>query len=310
MEWIEKRISLEWLSPGSWGTADNVRYYPDSELIVVTDYKNGVESVDAEWNRQMMQYGLGAVNEVLLASGVNAIDMHKYVKTVRLVVVQPNDFYSDTPVKVFEISLQQLLIWGYAVLIPAASRCGDPNAPLVAGSHCKWCDAKITCPELQALTLQLAGMHSLTENGGLPSPESVTPERLSMLNTLLPVISKWAKQVAQLAEEKALQGERIPGHKLVKPKSRKVFREGTTFDIEMLGVNAYITPEPKLASPNQVVEQLKAQGYEPKDARDAIEGLWYDANEGASPVLVHESDRRKEVQAPNLREMFNDDIYS
>ena len=309
LEWIEKRLSIEWLSPGSWGTADNVRYYEDQRLLVITDYKNGVQGVDAEWNRQMMQYGLGAANEVLLACGRNATDMHKYIETVRLVVVQPNDFYSPEPVKVFEISMQQLLIWGHNVLVPAASRCKDPNAPLVAGSHCHWCDGKITCPELQATALALAGMNSLTESAELPAPESVSPARLAMLSQLLPVMNKWAKQVNHVMQEQALQGTSIPGHKLVKPKGCKVFKDGIDIELEMLGVEAYTAPEPKHVSPNQAINQLKDQGYTQSEARDAIEGLWYDANANAQPVLVHESDRRKAVEAPNLRSMFDDDIY-
>ena len=309
LEWVEKRVSLEWLSPGSWGTVDNARYYADRRLLVISDYKNGVQSVDAEWNRQMMQYGLGVLNEVLLAIGRNATDMHNYIETVLIQIVQPNDFCSPEPIKTFEISVQQLLIWGNHVLVPAASRCKDPNAPLVAGSHCNWCDGKITCPELQATALQLAGMNSLTENAELPAPEDVSPARLAMLSQLLPIMNKWAKQVNQVAEEKALQGERIPYHKLVKRQSSKQFKEGIDIELEMLGIEAYTTPAPKHVSPNQAINQLKDQGYTQSEARDAIDGLWYDANAGASPQLVHESDRRKEVEAPNLRSMFDDEIY-
>jgi hypothetical protein len=142
---IEHKFHLASLHEDLWGTCDCVIVLPFERLIVL-DYKHGQGvAVDAEENSQGMMYARGA------AEGEDLED-------IEIVIVQPRAPHPQGPVRSWNISRTDLFTWADEVLLPAALATNDPNAPLVAGSHCKFCPAGAVCPEKRREAFEAASM--------------------------------------------------------------------------------------------------------------------------------------------------------
>lgn len=305
--YVEHRVSIEYMAPGCWGTLDFAGYDEKTKTVYVVDYKNGVQEVGPEYNSQLMIYAFGFINDLMRMEGdkqdVRAMELRQFVKRVSLTVVQPNDFKSDEPVKTWETDIDTLLLWAFNVLMPAAARTRDSEL-LCTGSHCRWCNAKLICPELKATAMQISGMRCLDDEGNLPPVESITPENLSELITMQTVFNARGKEAKSYAEQLALSGQQVPGFKLVRPNQKRVFYDGVMANLKDLGINPYT--EPKEISVSEAEKRLKDEGYKPKDAKEAIRELWYNAAENAEPVLAPITDRRQEIEISSVTDVFND----
>ncbi len=150
---FEVKCSLKELNvPGmDGGTSDALHVNRADRVIVVTDYKHGqgvvVDPID---NTQLMSYGLGA----LLHLGISEFDD---TWTVFLEIVQPRAFSPDGPIRIWEITSDELFDWSENTLIPAGIATQDPNAPLVPSEEgCRWCPAKGSCKAVYDLTVETA----------------------------------------------------------------------------------------------------------------------------------------------------------
>ena len=133
----ERQFSLAKLNPPAamFGTADVIVYLPSLRQLHVPDYKNGSGVVvEAKGNPQLRYYGLGALLELQDELGPVPVD------EIILTIVQPNAFHPAGVVRSDHIAYTELLDFADE-LIAAAKRTGDPDAPLVAGSHCRFCPA-------------------------------------------------------------------------------------------------------------------------------------------------------------------------
>ena len=117
----------------------------DGTLTVIDlKYGKGV-AVDAEWNPQMMLYGLGALE---LFDAIYDID------TVRMTIYQPR----LESVSTWEISVEDLKKWTEEVLIPKAQLAIHGEGNFQCGAWCRFCKAKNTCRARAEEYLKLAQM--------------------------------------------------------------------------------------------------------------------------------------------------------
>lgn len=131
---VEETYHLTHLDAALWGTADAVIATWDG-LLEVVDFKYGsFVAVDADANLQLGYYALGE-----LARGMYA--------AVRLTVVQPRADHAAGPVRSYDTTPERLEAWAHRVLLPGLAAARAPGAPLRAGNHCMFCDAKEVCPE-------------------------------------------------------------------------------------------------------------------------------------------------------------------
>ena len=128
---VEERVSYYEVVPDGFGTLDHARL--NEGLARVKDFKHGKGVVvNAKENPQLMLYAFGTYLKYRWL-----YDFDKFI----LSICQPRVRHFDD----WEISLGHLLQWVYDVVRPGAKRV-HPDAPRVAGSWCKFCGHKNTCP--------------------------------------------------------------------------------------------------------------------------------------------------------------------
>lgn len=268
---IEHKFDLSTLHPDFFGTADCVIYDSKNSILKVFDYKHGagipVEVVD---NPQLKYYALGA----LLSHDFKA-------KTVEIGIVQPRCSHPDGPVRIYQIDAMDLLEFS-AELIEYAKATESPDAPLVAGSHCKFCVASATCPKLHE-TAMTAAKTDFTVIDQHPMPL----ERVAEALHLLPTLKEWIKNVEEFGFNLAKAGNPPPGFKLVEGRGRRKWRDENEL-IEFLssfGLDETDYMEKSLKSPAQMEKVLGK-----KQLDDFI------MHQPGSPDLVPVSDKREAIR--------------
>ena len=198
---VEQKLDLTEFVPESFGTADCVII--GGNLLEVVDYKHGKGvPVYAEWNKQLMLYGLGA--------------LHKYdvlfdIEEVRLTIVQPR----INNISSWQISVEDLLKWAKEELIPVAKLAFEGKGELKAGDWCKFCAVKNRCRALYQKNAELAKFD-------FQEPALLSDEEISKVLEQIPQLVEWANSVQDYAQNEAVNhGKTWPGFKLVEGVSRR-----------------------------------------------------------------------------------------
>lgn len=294
---VEKSFDLSWICKDMFGTVDCVIYDPQTKRLTVYDYKHGQGTrVDVEWNPQLLIYALGALYEAWDIDEM--LPVSAFVETIEIVIVQPRMEHEDGYVRRWEISVEDLMYWALQVLKPSALRTEDPNAKLLAGDHCKFCDAGAVC---EAKARQASALAKTEFKAPIfPAPEDLTPKEVLDILDKVGMFSKWADQVKAFALAQAKSGKVYPDHKLVRGVKHRVWVDDGSGVVEVLGEKAY--KERKVVSPAQAEKIIKDAGGSP-DAE--LEGLWKKPE--GEIVLVPVTDNRAEVAAPAAMDFLEDD---
>ncbi|MGE8659100.1 MAG: DUF2800 domain-containing protein [Achromobacter sp.] len=218
---LEQRLDISRWVPEAFGTSDAVILREDGELHVCDlKFGRGVK-VDAEENKQMILYALGALDQfaVLMDFG-----------RVRMTIHQPRLNH----VSEWAITVDELRERG-ARLKEAADRAylyvGSETPPVPSDfgpseKACRFCKAKATCPALAQRVQDEIGSDFENLNAWAGSDEQKamtlkalspsTPEALGKAMQAIDLIEIWCKGVRGEVERRLLLGEPIEGWKLVK----------------------------------------------------------------------------------------------
>ena len=198
---VEQKLDLTEYVPESFGTADCVVI--GGNLIEVIDYKHGKGvPVYAEWNKQLMLYGLGALRKY---------DMLFDIEEVRLTIVQPR----INNISSWQISVKELIDWAETELAPAAKLAFAGDGELKAGEWCKFCAVKNRCKALYQKNMELAKYD-------FQKPALLNDEEIADILKKTPALIEWANSIQEYAQDKAInQGKVWPGFKLVEGISRR-----------------------------------------------------------------------------------------
>jgi hypothetical protein len=223
--------------PEVWGTADAV-IVRERELEVI-DLKTGIGIIEAD-APQLKIYSL-------LAREAFGSRPDGVVTTI----VQPAARHDDGPVRSYRYSNPDLDDFAMELRrrVVVTQR---PDAPRVAGGHCKFCKAAPTCEALKAHVF--AGFHVVT-----PAEQAEDAELAELLDSAEPVTG-WAKAVKDEALRRALDGHSIPGWKLVRRRGRRVWadEEAAVNTLMRAGLSPTDLFEPTvLRSPAQVENMLR-----------------------------------------------------
>lgn len=171
---VEVRSCLKYLGiPGlDGGTSDVILEVWDEDNLIeieVVDYKHGAGvAVEAKDNTQALQYALGAVRPLW--------DECSPETGVRITITQPRAMHRDGPIRSWETSADYLNKWESEVLVPAAKRTHEPDAPLIPDKDaCRFCPAAGQCPALYSKTQEVA-IADFAEDK-FPAPESMTADQ-------------------------------------------------------------------------------------------------------------------------------------
>lgn len=198
---IEQKLDLTDFVPESFGTADCVII--NDNLIEVIDLKYGKGvPVYAEWNKQLMLYGLGALQKY---------DTMYDISEVRLTIVQPR----INNISSWQISVEELRKWAEKELMPKAKLAFEGKGELSAGDWCRFCAVRNQCRKLYEQQLEIA-KHEFAE------PALLTDEEIADIVLRTPKLIEWANSVAEYAQSKAVtENKQWPGLKLVEGVSRR-----------------------------------------------------------------------------------------
>ncbi len=201
---LEQRFSLEDLDPPMpmFGTSDCTIYGKETGNLWIIDYKHGQGvAVDVEDNAQLKYYALGAVLKIGNKAPINQ---------VHTAIVQPRASHRDGSIRTYSYTKDEILDFG-TDLIDAAHAALAPDAPLIAGDHCKFCKAAGVCSALRGNALAVAQ----DEFGAIKSVDDLTPEEIGAYMDKLPLVEEWIKSLRRHAHTMLEAGTSVPGFKLV-----------------------------------------------------------------------------------------------
>lgn len=281
--WIEHRFNLAELNPPGpmFGTCDFAAYDDQARELEIVDYKNGSGVVvEVKGNKQLRYYALGAA--LSLGKGVQ-------IDTVKMTIVQPRASHPDGVVRSETVDYLEILAFA-GELMTAARATLDPNAPLVPGSHCRFCPASAVCPAQaeQAQALAQVAFADLPVEGP-PAPAALPPEVFADMLGKLHILEEWAAAMRAHAANELKQGRPIPGFKLVAGRQGNrqwADPEAAAQVLQATGFSEHdIFVEPVLKSPAQIEKLPYA-----KDQK-AVVGELVTRKDG-QPIMVRESDPR------------------
>jgi hypothetical protein len=265
---LEQRVDFSPWVPDGFGTADCIII--QNGVMDVIDYKYGVGvAVSAVDNPQEKLYGLGAVNDYGFA-----YDVH----TVRLHIYQPR----INNISVDELAADALLTWGETVK-PVAEQAIKGKGKYCAGSHCKFCPHGGKCRELTRVCSEYVETHGVRVRVPKLAPHEVA-EVLSME----PLVSMWLKRVRDTALSDMMNGETVPGYKIVAGRAgaRKWSDELAVAEtLKTAGYGINDITETKLLSPAAMDKSIGK-----KRVAELLDSL-IDRAPGA-PTIAPESDKR------------------
>lgn len=271
--YIEEKLDLSSFIPEASGTADCL--IVSDENLHVIDYKHGMGvEVDAKENTQLMIYALGAL---YLFDGIYDIE------TVALHIYQPR----RDNISVFTISKADLYQWSKEDLEPRAKIAFEGEGDFKAGEHCRFCKAKNTCRKRAELSMEIL-KHDFKK------PELLEDYELEEALKLIPLMEAWASDVKDYALEKALQGRKWQGFKLVEGRSVRKYadKEKIAEIVTAMGFDPY---EKKLLGITKMTKLLGKKNFDEKLSD-------YISKPQGKPTLVERSDKRDEIA--NVKDEF------
>lgn len=290
--WIEVRGSLEELDLPTAPDGSEVDMFGTSDVALfdelrgkhlhVLDYKHGQGIVvEAEGNVQLLYYALTTV-------------LNRKIKPRKITVwiIQPRASHPLGIIREWTIQWEDLVRFKNE-LMEAAYATQQLDAPLCAGSWCRYCPASAVCPEQYANAVATVGdaftADAVEHPAELPEPETLDDETINRVLLAAPMIEDWFKGCRDFASKRCARGTPVPGWKLVAKKSprRWVDAERAGAHLQELGINEDTLFTKKLLSPRQAEIALRREGVEiPKDLI---------TSESSGENLVVETDPRPAV---------------
>lgn len=266
---LEQRLDFSPWVPDGFGTGDCI-LLQNRELHVI-DYKYGRGvAVSAEGNTQMRLYGLGALNDYGDIYDIDEVVLHIYQPRMNNVSVK-------------RLSREELLVWGEEIK-PIALLAAEGKGDFNSGEHCRFCPHAGACPKLAEDCMKIVDI-----NGGQAAVPTLPPWKISDILKSEPMISAWLRAVKDRALSSLLDGEEVPGFKVVEGKlgNRAWTSEEEVINaLSQAGVSPEDYLETRLRSP---AGMDKAIGK--KKVAELLSNL-IDRSPGA-PTVVPESDKRK-----------------
>ena len=226
-------LDLDAAEPGEvFGTNDALVYSPARRKLTIFDYKHGAGViVDVEDNTQLKFYAIGAMQ------GHPEWD----AREIELVIVQPRAFSADGDgVKRWSLPMSEVIEFPYE-LNEAVALCKQPDAPLVAGDHCRWCPASTICTAREqsfvtAVREDFAGVDLL----GIEPVVAALEVKTLDFDHMAQIVASYDRLGSQIAamrtamDEHLLAGGTIAGWKVVEAVARRAWTKGDTEIAEYL----------------------------------------------------------------------------
>lgn len=199
---LEKKVDITNYAPDSFGSVDVTLVSDKTIHIIDLKYGAGVK-VTADHNEQMMMYALGALKAAA----------SKDITNIRMTIAQVRLDHYDT----FEMSKGELLDWAEKVLKPAAKAAIQGKGKQVIGSWCGFCPVKAQCRAQRDAIL--------ADFDEKPEPLLLSDEEVTDLIGKIDTYKSWIESVNKYVYDRAIQGHKWEGYKLVAGRSSRVIKD-------------------------------------------------------------------------------------
>ena len=268
------------------GTCD-VQIRTPLELEII-DYKDGMNEVEAKDNPQLELYALGA-----LASYGLPVNGDYPFTTVRTTIIQPKMAIKGKPaITSHELTVPELM-GKIGKFVAGAAATDRPDAPLVAGAHCKYCKHK-SCATRAGNVMKEIGMAfpsvaegqavaqinpvtELSQQAADLDPNTMTPEKIAQIMLAAPLVRQMIEAVEEEALRRLKAGQAIPGLKVVHGR----------------GSRSWALPEDEMADKLIKMGIPKSAVYETKLVTVAkVEKLKWEATKAGEKIVKQLSERQ------------------
>lgn len=218
---VEVQVPIDHLTgeEDAAGTSDTVILAPDEIIVVDLKYGRGVE-VSAIENKQERIYASGALRWL-----DDLVGGAERVKSVRMAISQPR--VTSLPSE-WSCTIEELRTFEDDVRA-ASKLCDEASASFrdtkewaekylhVSEDGCRFCRAKACCPKYDAYVENAVGadLSGLTDLTALPVAAGEDNTLLAAHLGAVDLVEGWCKAVRAEAESQLLQGNAVPGYKLV-----------------------------------------------------------------------------------------------
>lgn len=276
---IEQRLDFSCYVPEGFGTGDAVIVSKGKLHIIDLKYGLGV-LVNAEKNPQMMLYALGALRKY---------EKEYEIKKVKLTIFQPR----RENVTTWETTTAALKKWANKILRPKAEMAYRGTGKYEPGAHCQFCKAAIKCRARAEEKLKLAKEE-------FKKPPLITDNEIESVLAKIPDIKKWCDDIMEFALEKALNGKKWEGFKIVAGRgTRKYLNEEAV--VAALNKAGYYDIYKKSLLPITEMEKLMS-----KKKFSEVLGKLVGKTEG-KPTLVSLDDKRPELNIIQAKNEFKEE---
>lgn len=243
-----------------YGTADAVLLGANHLEVIDLKYGAGV-LVEVNDNAQLLYYLVGA----LIAYGTRRLKHGREpvawlngrslfeaalgtFTTFRSTIVQPRAGHRDGPIRSADYTADDVRKF-VTILLQKAADTARPDAPLVPGSHCRFCPAHATCPAVKKYAMELAQADfSVVPVDAPPAPESLSLEVAADILRQAPILEDWLAALRARVERELMAGRDVRGWKLVDKRATRKWKD----EAEFVRVGADLVYEQVVRSPAQV----------------------------------------------------------
>lgn len=262
---------------------------------IIWDYKNGRYPVDAKTSPQLVEYAIGMYKEYKDDCDFDGFDLYIY---------QPNN--SSTHRTHRFISMEELLELDEKAEFAARKNMGlEGERTLTAGSHCMFCSGKVGCPAFDNMMKEEASLDFSVEPEELEGLEikSLSDQRVLSAYKLLPLISRYKKDLENHILSRAMLGDPVEGTEAIYKRKNRAWIDDQDIIISNIDqVTRGTIPlsaifDRKIKSQSQVKAALKLNGTSKEDIKEFMEKSTTKPGKRAVPVLVEEVKDRQVARA-------------
>jgi len=237
----------------------------DPEVLEIIDYKDGMNEVVAADNPQLELYALG-----VLAGFKLPVNGDYGFQRVRMTIIQPKLALKGVPIITsHELTIPELM-GKIGKFVAGAAATDNPDAPLVSGSHCKYCKHK-SCSTRAGDVIKEMGMSfpvldqpvnpvtELSQQAADLDPNTMTPEKIAQIMLAAPLVRQMIEAVEEEALRRLKAGQAIPGLKVVHGRGSRSWalpEDEMADKLIKMGIPKSAVYETKLVTPAKV-EKLK-----------------------------------------------------
>lgn len=230
---VEQVVGFGDVLPNVFGSADLVGRIGNRGILLDWKFGDGV-AVEAEENPQALFYTAAALRTPSTRWAFEGVE------SVEVVIVQPPQ------VKRWVTDLDRVRRFE-AELILAVRTAQQPDAPLSAGDHCRWCAAKSICPLV----------NGAVERAKRENIKAVNVNRLAEALASIELLEGWIKDARERAKELLEAGVEVPGWKLVPKRAMRSWADEKKALTALTEAGCTAEELTELRSPAQVEKVLK-----------------------------------------------------